>query len=122
MEFSVFLFVETDKLILSDIDGTITEGDIKGHISTFLGITSVQENVVELFDKVDKNGYKVVYLTARLVVFVKNYVYENFLRRSMAQEEDTRDYLFKMLQNVNGFSMPRGDKEQNKLLRVKCVK
>jgi len=92
VEFSVFLFVETDKLILSDIDGTITEGDIKGHISTFLGITSVQENVVELFDKVDKNGYKVVYLTAR----------------SMAQEEDTRDYLFKMLQNVNGFSMPRG--------------
>jgi len=92
IHFSVFLFDETEKFILSDIDGTITESDVKGHISTFLGITSVHKNVVQLFDKIGQNGYTLIYLTAR----------------SMAQEEDTKHYLFKMLANQNGFSLPVG--------------
>ena len=65
IHFSVFLFDETEKFILSDIDGTITESDVKGHISTFLGITSVHKNVVQLFDKIGQNGYTLIYLTAR---------------------------------------------------------
>jgi len=92
IHFSVFLFDESDKFVLSDIDGTITESDIRGHISTFLGITSVHKNVVQLFDQIGQNGYKIIYLTAR----------------SMAQEEDTKHYLFKMLANQNGFSLPAG--------------
>ena len=59
------LFNESEKFILSDIDGTITESDVKGHISTFLGITSVHKNVVQLFDKIGENGYNFIYLTAR---------------------------------------------------------
>ena len=31
----------------------------------------------------------------------------NILFRSMAQEEDTKHYLFKMLANQNGFSLPK---------------
>ena len=65
VHFSVFLFDESDKFVLSDIDGTITESDIRGHISTFLGITSVHKNVVQLFDQIGQNGYKIIYLTAR---------------------------------------------------------
>ena len=65
IHFSVFLFDESDKFVLSDIDGTITESDIRGHISTFLGITSVHKNVVQLFDQIGQNGYKIIYLTAR---------------------------------------------------------
>ena len=67
----MFLYEESDKLILSDIDGTITRGDIQGHVSTLLGITSVQDSVVELFHKIEKNGYKIVYLTARFYTSYK---------------------------------------------------
>jgi len=92
IHFSVFLFDESEKFILSDIDGTITESDVKGHISTFLGITSVHKNVVQLFDKIGQNGYNFIFLTAR----------------SMSQKDATKDYLFKMLANQNGHSLPVG--------------
>jgi len=92
IHFSVFLFNETDKLIISDIDGTITESDVKGHVAAFFGFTAVQKDVVELYEKIYNNGYKVLYLTAR----------------SMAQDISTKEYLFKMLQNQDGFSIPEG--------------
>eukprot|EP00092_Neocalanus_flemingeri_P014105 GFUD01015214.1.p1 GENE.GFUD01015214.1~~GFUD01015214.1.p1 ORF type:complete len:335 (+),score=71.34 GFUD01015214.1:212-1216(+) len=90
--FSVFLYDEDQKLVVTDIDGTITESDVRGQVLPKLGITAQHKKVVELFDKVDKNGYKIVYLTAR----------------SMAQDEDTKEYIFKMLQNINGYSLPPG--------------
>lgn len=78
--------------MITDIDGTITESDIKGQVLPKLGITAHHNSVVELFDKIDKRGYRVIYLTAR----------------SMAQDEDTRKYLFRSLQRVGGFSLPPG--------------
>jgi len=92
IHFSVFLLNETDKLIISDIDGTITESDVKGHVAAAFGCTAVQKNVVELYEKIYNNGYKVLYLTAR----------------SLAQDISTKEYLFKMLQNQDGFSIPEG--------------
>ena len=82
--FSVFLYSEDQKLVLTDIDGTITESDVRvrivsvslsfmfilscqGQVLPKLGITAQHAKVVELFDKIDKNGYGIVYLTARLV-------------------------------------------------------
>lgn len=65
---------------------------MKGHVSSFLGTTSQHEGVVELLDKVDRRGYRVVYLTAR----------------SMAQEDDTKKYLFQRLQDQGGYSLPPG--------------
>jgi len=92
INFSVFLYDVTDKFILTDVDGTITESDIKGQVLPHLGISAQHKQVVKLFDRIEKNGYKVVYLTAR----------------SMAQDEDTRSYLFTMLQDVDGSSLPLG--------------
>ena len=54
--------------LFSDIDGTITESDVKGHVAAFFGFTAVQKNVVELYEKIYNNGYKVLYLTARYVL------------------------------------------------------
>ena len=67
IHFSVFLYDEDQKLVVTDIDGTITKSDIRGQVLPHLGITSQHEDVVELFHKIDKNGYRIVYLTARLV-------------------------------------------------------
>ena len=65
IEFNVFLYNDSAKIVLTDIDGTITESDLKGHISSFLGLTNQHRGVVELLDRVDGRGYSVVYLTAR---------------------------------------------------------
>ena len=90
--FNVFLYDQDDHLILTDIDGTITESDVSGHVLPNFGIDAHHDHVIELFDKADNNGYKVVYLTAR----------------SIAQAESTREYLFETLQDQDGFSMPQG--------------
>jgi len=65
LEFSVFLFNSTDKLVLTDVDGTITQSDIKGHVLPRIGLTAHQAGVVELFHKLYERGYKIIYLTAR---------------------------------------------------------
>lgn len=92
LDFNVFLYSEDDKLVITDIDGTITESDIKGQVLPKFGISSQHNGVVELLDKISQNGYNIVYLTAR----------------SMSQDEDTRSYLFSTLQNQSGFSLPTG--------------
>lgn len=92
LDFNVFLYSEDDKLVITDIDGTITESDLKGQVLPQFGISAEHNAVVELFEKISQNGYHLVYLTAR----------------SMSQDEDTRSYLFSMLQNQSGFSLPPG--------------
>ena len=92
IEFNIFLYSEDEKIVLTDIDGTITESDIKGHVSAFLGWSCHHLGVVQLFHGLASRGYRVVYLTAR----------------SMAQEEDTKAYLFSTLKNQEGKSLPSG--------------
>jgi len=92
IEFNIFLYSEKDKIVITDFDGTITESDLRGHISSFLGTTNQHKGVVELFDRVHRRGYKLVYLTAR----------------SMAQVEETKKYIFRSLQNQQGYSLPMG--------------
>ena len=92
IEFHIFLYSEADKLVLTDIDGTITESDIKGHLAPWLGLSCHHLGVVSLLDGLASRGYRVVYLTAR----------------SMAQEEDTKAYLFSTVKNQEGKSLPAG--------------
>ena len=79
--FNTFLYDQNARFVLTDIDGTITETDVKGHVFPMFGFTAHHEHVVELFHKIADNGYQIVYLTAR----------------SIAQDVDTRDYLFEVL-------------------------
>ena len=41
---------------------------VQGHVLPHIGITAQHKKVVELFDKLDKNGYNIVYLTARYAI------------------------------------------------------
>lgn len=61
----IFLWSTHSKIIISDVDGTITRSDVLGHLLPAVGRDWSQVGVAGLYTRIDKNGYKVVYLTAR---------------------------------------------------------
>jgi phosphatidate phosphatase PAH1 len=73
----VFLWGHTDKIVISDVDGTITRSDVLGHLLPMVGRDWSHSGVVKLFNSILANGFKVMYLTARAI----------------GQVERTKDYL-----------------------------
>lgn len=63
----VFLWNYDDKVVISDIDGTITKSDVLGHILPMVGHSWAQLGVAKLFTKIQSNGYKFLYLSARAI-------------------------------------------------------
>ena len=73
----IYLWKSTEKLIISDIDGTITKSDVLGYIFPVFGKDWSHEGVTDLFTNLYKNGYKIIYLTARAIgqsTMTKNYL------------------------------------------------
>lgn len=64
---NVFFWPHTTKMILWDIDGTVTKSDLLGVILPRIGIDWYHDGVIDLINKLNKNGYKIVYLTARAI-------------------------------------------------------
>ncbi|KAL5493708.1 hypothetical protein EMCRGX_G014927 [Ephydatia muelleri] len=64
---NIYLWNYSDKLVVSDIDGTITRSDVAGQVFPFLGKDWTQNGVVELFNAIVTNGYRMVYLSARAI-------------------------------------------------------
>eukprot|EP01080_Neovahlkampfia_damariscottae_P005199 gene5199-8805_t len=85
-----YIWNDNDKLIIVDFDGTITKNDIGGHIFGRLGYDYSHEGSCELFSNIFKNGYKILYLTARPI----------------SNNSHTKEYLSKMKQNE--ISIPKG--------------
>ena len=54
ISFNVFKFDQNSKLVLTDIDGTITESDTLGHVGYYVGFSAEHDDVVELFHKIGK--------------------------------------------------------------------
>lgn len=73
----LFKWKYNDKVVISDIDGTITKSDVLGHILPMVGKNWEQIGVAQLFSKIEENGYKMLYLSARAI----------------GQAKTTRDYL-----------------------------
>ena len=97
LTFKIHLLSQDNRLVITDIDGTITSSDVSGFIGGSIGVDVTHSGVVEFFDKVSSNGYIVVYLTARPMLF----------------DSVTREYVFNTLQNIDSptfvsYSMPRG--------------
>ncbi|XP_053689451.1 phosphatidate phosphatase LPIN3 [Sabethes cyaneus] len=63
----VFKWRYNDKVVISDIDGTITKSDVLGHILPMVGKNWEQIGVAQLFSKIEENGYKMLYLSARAI-------------------------------------------------------
>ncbi|XP_053533493.1 phosphatidate phosphatase LPIN1 isoform X2 [Ictalurus punctatus] len=66
-EGTIYLWNCDDKIIISDIDGTITRSDTLGHILPTLGKDWTHQGIARLFHKVSQNGYKFMYCSARAI-------------------------------------------------------
>ncbi|XP_066973989.1 phosphatidate phosphatase LPIN3 isoform X12 [Macrobrachium rosenbergii] len=86
----IFLWNHDAKIVVSDIDGTITKSDVLGHLLPILGKDWAQSGVAQLFTKIKNNGYHFLYLSARAI----------------GQARITRDYLRSIKQG--DLSLPDG--------------
>lgn len=87
---NIFLWNYTDKIVISDFDGTITRSDMIGQIGVYFGIDWTHKYIAKLYSHIENNGYKMLYVTAR----------------TMYMQSSTKNSLNSI--NQNGFSMPIG--------------
>ncbi|XP_030318896.1 phosphatidate phosphatase LPIN3 [Calypte anna] len=66
-EATIYLWNWDDKVVISDIDGTITRSDALGHILPHLGKDWTHHGIAKLFHKIHLNGYKFLYCSARAI-------------------------------------------------------
>ena len=86
----IYLWHYSSKVIVTDVDGTITKSDILGQVLPFFGRDWSHPGVTDLFRNLYNNGYKVLYLTARAI----------------GQSSMTKNYLINLIQNQK--SLPPG--------------
>uniref|UniRef100_UPI00398E660F phosphatidate phosphatase LPIN2 n=1 Tax=Pristiophorus japonicus TaxID=55135 RepID=UPI00398E660F len=66
-EGTIYLWNWDDKVIISDIDGTITKSDALGQILPQLGKDWTHPGIAKLYHKIHENGYKFLYCSARAI-------------------------------------------------------
>lgn len=86
----IFLWDSSHKIVVSDIDGTITKSDALGHVFTMIGRDWTHSGVAKLYTDVARNGYRIMYLTSRAI----------------GQADTTRDYLRGIVQS--NYKLPDG--------------
>ncbi|XP_070277051.1 phosphatidate phosphatase LPIN3 isoform X1 [Myotis yumanensis] len=64
---TIYLWKWDDKVVISDIDGTITKSDALGHILPQLGKDWTHQGITSLYHKIHLNGYKFLYCSARAI-------------------------------------------------------
>ena len=74
----IYLWDWTQKIVISDVDGTITKSDVLGHVLPKFGNDWSQPGIADLYQKISQNGYKILYLTARAI----------------GQAESTKEYIY----------------------------
>lgn len=58
----VYVISWRSRLIISDIDGTVTKSDLLGHLLTPIGVDWTHSGVAQLFSDITANGYEVRFL------------------------------------------------------------
>jgi phosphatidate phosphatase LPIN len=91
VECAVYLWKHDAKVVISDVDGTITRSDLLGHAANVLGRDWTHEGVASLYSAIEKNGYTMMYLTSR----------------SISHAPLTREYMQGVAQD-SGVKLPRG--------------
>uniref|UniRef100_A0A1A8NLQ6 phosphatidate phosphatase n=4 Tax=Nothobranchius TaxID=28779 RepID=A0A1A8NLQ6_9TELE len=66
-EAAIYLWSWNDRVIISDIDGTITKSDALGHILPQFGKDWTHKGIAKLYHKIHQNGYKFLYCSARAI-------------------------------------------------------
>jgi phosphatidate phosphatase LPIN len=86
----IYLWSSNTKIVVSDVDGTITKSDALGQIYPKFGKDWTQAGVVRLLHLIQRNGYETLYVTARHIGY----------------SQQTKDYLRGLQQQ--GFKLPEG--------------
>lgn len=91
---TIYLWPPDSRIVVSDVDGTITRSDVLGQLMPIVGKDWSHQGVAELMTNIEANGYKIVYLTARAI----------------GQADATRDFLFglKQVGNSGNVTLPDG--------------
>ncbi|XP_064201833.1 phosphatidate phosphatase LPIN2-like isoform X1 [Anguilla rostrata] len=66
-EGTIHLWNWDDKVIISDIDGTITRSDVFGQILPQLGKDWTHKGIAQLYHSIDQNRYRFLYCSARAI-------------------------------------------------------
>ncbi|XP_072175604.1 phosphatidate phosphatase LPIN2-like [Diadema setosum] len=66
-ESTIYLWSHSDKIIISDIDGTITKSDVFGQILPVLGKDWTHIGVAQLYSNIKHNSYNFLYLSSRAI-------------------------------------------------------
>ncbi|XP_061366646.1 phosphatidate phosphatase PAH1 isoform X2 [Gastrolobium bilobum] len=73
----IYLWKWNAKIVISDVDGTITKSDVLGQFMPLVGKDWSQSGVARLFSAIKENGYQLLFLSARAIV--QAYLTRNFL-------------------------------------------
>ncbi|XP_028775075.1 phosphatidate phosphatase PAH1 [Neltuma alba] len=73
----IYLWKWNARIVISDVDGTITKSDVLGQFMPLVGKDWTQSGVARLFSAIKENGYQVLFLSARAIV--QAYLTRNFL-------------------------------------------
>ncbi|XP_068637624.1 phosphatidate phosphatase PAH2-like isoform X2 [Aristolochia californica] len=86
----IYLWKWNTRIVVSDVDGTITKSDVLGQFMPLVGKDWSQTGVAHLFSAIKENGYQLLFLSARAI----------------AQAYLTRQFLFNLKQD--GKLLPDG--------------
>ena len=61
----IFVWEHSSKIVISDVDGTITKSDMLGHVLPRFGKDWTHQGIAKLYTAIAKNGYRMLYLSSR---------------------------------------------------------
>ncbi|KAG4140389.1 hypothetical protein ERO13_D06G015600v2 [Gossypium hirsutum] len=73
----IYLWKWNTRVVISDVDGTITKSDVLGQFMPLVGIDWSQTGVAHLFSAIKENGYQLLFLSARAIA--QAYITRQFL-------------------------------------------
>ncbi|XAR69001.1 Phosphatidate phosphatase [Bertholletia excelsa] len=73
----IYLWKWNARIVISDVDGTITKSDVLGQFMPLVGKDWTQSGVARLFCAIKENGYHLLFLSARAIV--QAYLTRSFL-------------------------------------------
>ncbi|CAH9054053.1 unnamed protein product [Cuscuta europaea] len=86
VEAQIYLWKWDTRIVISDVDGTITRSDVLGQFMPLVGVDWSQTGVAHLFSAIKDNGFQLLFLSAR----------------SISQAYVTRQFLINLMQDGKG--------------------
>lgn len=67
MDARIYLWKWNTRIVISDVDGTITKSDVLGQVMPLVGRDWSQYGVTRLFSAIKDNGFEILFLSARAI-------------------------------------------------------